>query len=133
MNKKVIFIRVILFTFAIIITSCFPKTVPQNPTLTPTNRSAPPSNFVTVQNGKFMLEGHPYYFVGTNFWQGMNLGVDNPSGDRSRLVKELDQLQSMGVTNLRGMAASGGPNTEPHRMIPALMTSPGFYDKSVLD
>jgi mannan endo-1,4-beta-mannosidase len=89
--------------------------------------------FVMVQNGKFILNGKPYYFVGANFWQGMNLGVDGPSGDRPRLLHELDSLRQLGVTNLRVMASSEGPNTEPFRMVPALMTSPGEYDGSVLD
>ncbi len=80
-----------------------------------------------------MLNGLPYYFVGANFWQGMNLGVDGPSGDRDQLVVELDRLQRIGVTNLRVMASSEGPNTEPYRMVPALMESPGIYNESVLD
>jgi mannan endo-1,4-beta-mannosidase len=80
-----------------------------------------------------MLEGRPYYFAGTNFWQGMNLGVDGPKGDRALLIAELDRLQRIGVTNLRVMASSEGPNTEPYRMVPALMVSPGEYDESVLD
>jgi mannan endo-1,4-beta-mannosidase len=80
-----------------------------------------------------MLNGQPYYFVGANFWQGMNLGVDGPSGDRDQLTAELDRLQRIGVTNLRVMASSEGPNTEPYRMVPALMVSPGVYDESVLD
>lgn len=80
-----------------------------------------------------MLNGRPYYFVGTNFWQGMNLGVDGPRGNRELLAQELDRLQGIGVTNLRVMAASEGPNTEPYRMTPALMTSPGEYDERVLD
>jgi len=80
-----------------------------------------------------MLDGHPYYFVGANFWQGMNMGVDGPSGDRVQLVAELDHLQRIGVTNLRVMASSEGPNTEPYRMVPALMISPGVYDENVLN
>lgn len=89
--------------------------------------------FVTVANGRFTLAGKPHYFVGANFWQGMNLGVDGPSGDRARLLRELDRLRDLGVTNLRVMASSEGPNTEPYRTVPALMTSPGEYDGSVLD
>jgi mannan endo-1,4-beta-mannosidase len=88
---------------------------------------------VTVSDGKFVLDGRPYYFVGANFWQGMNLAVDGRGGDRNRLVAELDHLQRLGVTNLRVMASSEGPNTEPYRMVPALMISPGEYDASVLD
>jgi mannan endo-1,4-beta-mannosidase len=80
-----------------------------------------------------MLDGVPYYFIGANFWQGMNLGVDGPSGNRSLLDRELDHLQQLGVTNLRVMASSEGPNTEPHRMVPALMDAPGIYDQSVLN
>jgi mannan endo-1,4-beta-mannosidase len=89
--------------------------------------------FVTVANGRFTLAGKPHYFVGANFWQGMNLGVDGPSGDRPRLLRELDRLRDLGVTNLRVMASSEGLNTEPYRTVPALMTSPGEYDGSVLD
>jgi mannan endo-1,4-beta-mannosidase len=92
-----------------------------------------PGEFVTVSDGKFMLGGQPYYFVGTNFWQGMNLAVDGPGGDRERLAEELDHLRALGVTNLRVMAASEGPDTEPYRMTPALMTAPGEYNESVLD
>jgi mannan endo-1,4-beta-mannosidase len=88
---------------------------------------------VSVSGGKFVLAGRPYYFVGVNFWQGMNLGVDGPSGDRARLVEELDRLQQLGVTNLRVMASSEGPDTEPYRMVPALMISPGVYNEGVLD
>jgi len=92
-----------------------------------------PAGFVTARDGKFVLDGKPYYFVGTNFWQGMNLGADGLKGNRARLLAELDRLQSIGVTNLRVMAASEGPNTEPYRMVPALMTSPGVYDPHILD
>jgi len=89
--------------------------------------------FVAAKGGRFSLDGRPYCFVGANFWQGMNLGVDGPRGDRPRLLRELDRLLGLGVTNLRVMASSEGPNTEPYRIVPALMTSPGEYDGSVLD
>jgi mannan endo-1,4-beta-mannosidase len=95
--------------------------------------TANPGDFVTVRNGKFSLNGQPYTFVGTNFWQGMNLGVDGPAGNRTLLLEELDHLQQLGITNLRIMASSEGPNTEPFRMVPAMMLSPGEYDERVLD
>lgn len=99
----------------------------------PGSKAPAPAAFVTVKARGFALAGKPYYFVGANFWQGMNLAVEGPSGDRPRLLRELDRLRDLGVTNLRIMASSEGPNTEPYRMVPALMTSPGEYDGSVLD
>jgi hypothetical protein len=43
-----------------------------------------------------MLAGHPYYFMAANILQGMNLGVDSPSGNRNLLIYELDQLLQWG-------------------------------------
>ena len=91
------------------------------------------AKFVSVKDGRFVLAGKPHYFAGANFWQGMNLGVDGPAGDRARLRRELDRLRELGVTNLRVMASSEGPNSEPYRTVPALMVAPGEYDGSVLD
>ncbi|HET9475225.1 MAG TPA: beta-mannosidase, partial [Steroidobacteraceae bacterium] len=48
------------------------------------------SGFVTVKGRHFELDGKPYYFAGTNLWYGMYLGSPGATGDRSRLVKELD-------------------------------------------
>lgn len=133
MSRKFIFVGFFFIAVAVSIVSCYPEAPPQVPTAVEASGPTPSSEFVTVSNGKFMLHGRPYYFVGTNFWQGMNLGVDGPGGDRELLVAELDRLQGIGVTNLRVMAASEGPNTEPYRMVPALMVSPGIYDERILD
>ena len=123
---------VLLLLLASLLLSCSRPLHSASPS--PTPAAIPPvSQFVTASGGKFWLDGHPYYFIGANFWQGMNLGVDGPSGNRSILNQELDALQQLGVTNLRVMAASEGPDTEPYRMVPALMTSPGVYNPSVLD
>ena len=47
-----------------------------------------------------------YAFVGTNLWYGCYLGDPELSGGRARLVRELDRLQGIGVTNLRLLAGS---------------------------
>ena len=48
------------------------------------------SKFVTVDNGHFLKDGKPYYYVGTNFWYGAILGSEGQGGDRQRLGRELD-------------------------------------------
>ncbi len=63
--------------------------------------------FVSVNGTQFYLRGKPYQFVGTNMWFAAYLGSENPVyGDRDRLVRELDLLKSLGVTNLRILGSS---------------------------
>ncbi len=102
-------------------------------TIIPSRAQDSPAGFVSVKDGHFSLADKPYYFVGVNFWQGMNLGIEGGTGNRTQLVAELDRLQELGITNLRVMASSEGPDTEPYRMTPALMTAPGEYNADVLD
>ena len=90
------------------------------------------AGFVNVNGVRFELRGRPYYFTGANFWAGMNLGMpDATGGDRARLGRELDRLSGLGIRVVRVMAASEGPDTEPYRMAPALMTAPGVYNEDV--
>ena len=56
------------------------------------------SPFVTVENGHFVKDGKPYYYVGTNFWYGAILGSEGQGGDRERLAKELDLLKAQAVS-----------------------------------
>jgi mannan endo-1,4-beta-mannosidase len=62
---------------------------------------AKPKGFVDVANGKLVLDGKPYRFVGANLWYGAWLGSPAAYGDRQRLGRELDKLKALGVTNLR--------------------------------
>ena len=71
------------------------------------------TSFVTVKDRTFYRDSKPYYFLGTNFWYGFNLAAEN----MTRLQIELNQLRSLGITNLRIMASSQGPNSEPYRML----------------
>src|SRR5437762_2909320 len=80
------------------------------------------NEFITVKGTHFIKGGVPYYFIGANFWAGMNLGSPGPSGDRPRLRRELDRLHALGVNNLRVWAATEGPDSEPWRIVPALQS-----------
>ncbi|CAG8695901.1 6529_t:CDS:2, partial [Cetraspora pellucida] len=86
-------------------------------------------SFIKVAGTGFILDNKPHYVIGANYWQAMNLGME--SGNRSRVLKDLESLKKNGINCLRIMAASEGPPNEPYRMYPALMNAPGDYDESV--
>lgn len=86
-------------------------------------------SFVRVAGATFYRDDVPYYFLGANVWYGMYLGRPE---HRPRLLAELDQLQALGVTNLRIMAAGEGPDTEPWRVTPSLQPQPGVYNEALL-
>lgn len=89
-----------------------------------------PAGFVTVDGVQFKIDGKPYNYVGTNFWFGPQLGLPE---NRARLLQELDQLQALGINNLRIMVASEGPESEPFRVQPPLLLSPNEYNESILE
>jgi mannan endo-1,4-beta-mannosidase len=99
----------------------------------PDDRGSHRDRFVTVRGTELRLEGRTYHFVGANYWQAMNLASRGPGGDRQRLLRELDEMKAHGITNLRIMAASEGPDTEPLRIVPALLEAPGVYNADLLD
>ena len=92
--------------------------------------------FVSVKDGAFRRDGKAYYFVGTNYWYGSLLGLENDKKRGiERLRKELDFLKRNGVTNLRLMAGAEGSGmiNAMDRVGPALQTEQGKFDASVLD
>lgn len=88
--------------------------------------------FVRVDGTRFIRGDSTYYFLGTNLWYGMHLAAAT-TGNRQRLLSELDQLQSLGITNLRVMAAGEGPDTAPWRVVPSLQPQPGEYNEELLE
>lgn len=88
--------------------------------------------FITVENGKLIKDEKTYYFIGTNLWYGMWLGSPSETGNRERLIRELDRLQSIGVNNLRIMVASEGPEDQYWRVQPAVQYDAGKYDEALL-
>lgn len=83
--------------------------------------------------GSDSANGTDYYFIGANYWQGASLGSSGPGGNRSRLIADLDALRDAGVTQLRVLGASEGPDSEPWRIVPSLQPCPGVYNLDVLD
>ncbi len=96
------------------------------------NFAATNSLFVTVEQERFMKNGKEYTFLGTNFWQGMNLGSQGLGGDRAKLIRELDHLNSLGIKQLRILALSEGTSSDPYRIIPAVQTSPTTINETLL-
>jgi mannan endo-1,4-beta-mannosidase len=97
----------------------------------PTNPSQ--NKFIKVENGHFIKDGKPYYYIGANYWYGAILGSKGKSGNRQRLIEELDMMKANGITNLRVLAGAEGPDGEPRRVSPALLLSPGVYNEDLLD
>lgn len=89
-------------------------------------------DFIKTNRTRFQQGDKPYYFVGTNFWYGCYIGSDGETGDRQRLLRELDRLQAMGVTNLRILAASEESQIK-NSLTPAIQKKPGVYDEKLLE
>ena len=87
--------------------------------------------FIRISDGFFFRGDRPYHFVGVNLWYAMHLGAEQ-DGDRVRLMKELDQLVNLGITNVRIMASADGPDSEPWRIKPVLQSEPGNYNDHLL-
>ena len=88
-------------------------------------------DFVSVSDTDFVKNGDKYFFLGTNLWYGMNLGAADETGDRVRLVNELDRLQSLGIHNIRILGASEGNTDSKYQVLPALQISAGEYNEAV--
>jgi mannan endo-1,4-beta-mannosidase len=69
-------------------------------------RTARAEDFVRVRNGRFELRDKPYFYAGANMWFCCYISDASLPGGRQRLVRELDRLQKMGVTNIRLLAGS---------------------------
>jgi mannan endo-1,4-beta-mannosidase len=87
--------------------------------------------YVRVDGDHFSLGGIPYYFAGTNLWYGCYIGSPGETGNRERLLRELDTLCAIGLTNLRILAASEESYLS-RSVRPAIQRSPGDLNDSLL-
>lgn len=89
------------------------------------------AEYVSVRNGRFELRNAPHFYVGANLWFGCYLCDPALPGGRQRFIRELDQLQKLGVNNIRLLA---GSETSPLvGAIPRGITrAPGDWDEDLL-
>lgn len=90
------------------------------------------SGFVTVKDGMFYLDGHPYHYVGTNMWHATIMASEGRGGNRKALLRELDNLKKMGIGNLRILVGAEGPEGLPSHIKPVLQTAPGVYNDTIM-
>lgn len=88
--------------------------------------------FVQVENGHFVRNGKPYYYVGTNFWYGAILASEGQGGNRRRLCRELDHMKKIGIDNLRILVGSDGQRGVTTKVEPTLQVAPGVYNDTIL-
>ncbi|MDO4319667.1 MAG: cellulase family glycosylhydrolase [Bacteroidales bacterium] len=91
------------------------------------------ADIMTVSDGHFVIGDsavRPY--IGVNMWYAPILASDGRGGDRVRLERELDMLQSLGVTNLRVLAGGDGREGLRSHIEPVLQTAPGIYNDTLL-
>ncbi|MBP1530542.1 MAG: cellulase family glycosylhydrolase [Bacteroidaceae bacterium] len=89
-------------------------------------------HFITVRNGQFFEGNQPYRFIGANLWYGAILASEGKGGNLPRLQAELDNLQALGVTNLRILVGAEGTTTATDHIQPTLQPQPGEYNDTLL-
>lgn len=88
-------------------------------------------DFVRVRGTHLMLDGKPYYFTGANMWYGCYIGSPGETGDRPRLLRELDSLQANRIVNLRILAGSEEGYIK-RSVRPVIQRNPGEINDSLL-
>lgn len=97
---------------------------------TPVDPSPPHRDaFVSVKGHGFVRKGRPYVYTGANLWYAAYLGARGSKGAKGeqglatvrqdRLIHELDQLQRLGVRNLR-ILGSGETSPLKNAISPAI-------------
>lgn len=115
-KQNFIFLSVLMF----IVLSC-----------TAVSKKTEDKSFVRIENGQFIRNGKPYYYIGANFWYGAMLASEGEGGNRERLCRELDSLKSLGIDNLRILVGSDGERGVPAKVEPTLQIAPGVYNDTI--
>ncbi len=93
-------------------------------------------DFVTVRGTRFYTPDNdkkPYYFIGTNIWYTPILASTGQGGNRDRLKQELDELQRLGIDNLRILVGADAGSDSANTVRPYLQPEPGVLNDTLLD
>jgi mannan endo-1,4-beta-mannosidase len=94
------------------------------------------NGFVERNGPSLVLNGKPYYFIGSNYWQG-SLLANKAFGKagRERVKRELDFLAKNNVSNLRIVvgAEGSGPIDGSNRVGPSLQPQKGKFSQDALE
>lgn len=86
--------------------------------------------FIKIKGMHFFIGEKKYLFIGTNFWYGSYLGLDEKG--RERLIRELDNLKEIGITNLRILGASETSYLK-NTLQPVFQPEPNIYNENLLE
>lgn len=125
-HPKKTLIRILTLVYLFILAGCSSNTG------TETQKTSNVNKFVTADGTGFVKDGKPYVFIGTNYWYGGILGTEGEYGDRERLVKELDNLKTNGMVNLRVLVGAEGNDLVKYTVPQTLVKAPGEYNDSLL-
>ena len=120
----------IIFALICTLGSCIPLGAASQPTHT--KKATVPHGFVTTDGTHFMLNGKPYYFIGTNMWYAPILASEGCGGNRQRLQAELDILCMLGVRNLRILAGADSGSKNANTVRPVLQDEHGNLNYTLL-
>lgn len=89
--------------------------------------------FITAKEKQLIKDGKPYTFVGCNIWYASILGSTGQGGNRERLIRELDELKELGVTNVRILTGPDAGSDFANPAKPYLQTAPGVLNDTILE
>ena len=90
------------------------------------------NSFITTDGTQFINNGKEYRYIGTNLWYASVLASTGEGGNRERFCKELDNLKSIGVTNLRILTGPDAGSDLANPAKPYLQTAPGVLNDTIL-
>ena len=96
------------------------------------NRQKESAGIIKTEGTKFIKNGKPYSYIGTNLWYASILASEGEGGNRERFCKELDHLKSIGITNLRILSGPDAGSDLANPAKPYLQNRPGELNDTIL-